>query len=122
MLTGLLLFGISYSVPATGGVILGTANGLHFGGEEDLRLLIPVAGPLTLLGSEADRSILNAILISDAVGQLTGLVMGIVGVVRYLGGAADEHGDARAARTMPVFNVSVEPLQSGAFVSLHATL
>jgi hypothetical protein len=122
MLTGWLLFGVSYSVPAIGGAIVGTADGLHFGGKEALRLLIPVAGPLTLLGPEAGRSVPHAILISDAVAQLTGIVMGVVGVVGYLGGAPDESGDARAARAMPVFNVSVVPLQGGALMSLHATL
>ena len=123
MLTGLLLFGISYSLPATAGVIIGTAEGLHFGGKETLRLLIPIAGPLTLLGRlESDLAILGAILVSDAVAQLTGLVMGIFGVVQYLGVAADEHGRAPAARSLPMFNVSIVPLPSGASVSLRATL
>jgi len=117
MVSGGVLFGVSYLAPP---LVAAAIAGLpHLGGsdQEEFRMFIPVAGPLTLLHSGGDYMWLNAILVLHTVLQSAGLAMAIIGIMRF----TDSGAEPSAHQTAPRLRLMAAPLPSGGQAALRLT-
>jgi hypothetical protein len=116
MITGLALFGVSYVVPAIIAAGFATQHSCHCG--EGLRMLIPIAGPLTFYESRrGDYMLLNTVVVIDTVLQSAGLLLSIIGIVRFIATAPPDSEQA-ALHATPTWSFDTAPLAGGAYASL----
>jgi hypothetical protein len=85
MAAGLTVFGISYLAPAILGISLANEHGC-IGCDVYYRLLIPVAGPLTFIKSahgHDETTLVNAGLLALSLVQTAGLILSVIGIMRF---------------------------------------
>jgi hypothetical protein len=122
MISGFVLFGVSYLVPAITGAYIGSLKDVSCECGDASRMLIPVAGPLTLLHHEERYIAFDALLITDAVLQTAGLVLSVFGIISYVRSGADDDEDATAPLPRPRLSVNVAPSRGGALATLRLQL
>jgi hypothetical protein len=115
MIAGIVLFGVSYVVPAIIGGMVGSLNEDTCDCMDAYRMFIPIAGPLTLLHNDRDYRGLNALLITDTVLQSAGLVMAIIGIMRFVASGQEPTAQLREPRLQLV----TAPTPSGGYAALR---
>lgn len=117
MIAGIALFGASYLAGAITGATLASMDNTDCNCDDAYRMLIPIAGPLTLLNQSHHhdaRPIINAFLITDTLLQSAGLVLTIFGIIRF---ANSGHDDDEVRLRPPPFMVGAAPLPGGGGVA-----
>jgi hypothetical protein len=85
MAAGLTVFGISYLVPAILGISVASEHGC-LDCDVYYRMLIPIAGPLTLIKSDhghGETTLVNAGLVAFSLVQTAGLILSVIGIMRF---------------------------------------
>ena len=121
MIAGIALFGATYIFPAMVGVVLASETRDTCDCRDGYRMLIPVAGPLTLLHSDGDYRALNGLLITDAVLQGAGLVLTIFGIMRYIASGHEED-EYSLEHPRPAWSFNAAPMPGGAYGALRLRL
>jgi hypothetical protein len=122
MIAGLVLFGVSYVFPAMVGIAIGSEKRDSCDCRDAYRMLIPVAGPLTLLHGDSDYRAFNGLLVTDAVVQGAGLLLSIFGIMRYVASAhAQDDYSLEHPRSPWSFNATPLP-GGGAYGALRVRL
>lgn len=116
MVAGIVLFGVSYLVPAMIGGVVGSLDDNICNCMNAYRMFIPIAGPLTLLHNDRDYRGLNLLLIMDTVLQSAGLVMTIFGITRYIASGQE---DPRAQLHEPRMQFVAAPTPGGGYAALR---
>lgn len=120
LITGLAVFAGGYLPPAIIGLGFGTQDRSECDCGDALRLLIPVAGPLTLLKPNKDLNFFfNTLLVFDSLIQTAGVVFTTFGILRYNESAQDEELDRPRK---PALSFGATPLPGGAYGSLRLRL
>jgi len=115
MIGGIVLFGVSYLVPAIIGGMVGSVDTDECDCMDAYRMFIPIVGPLTLLHKDIDYRGLNALLITDTVLQSAGLVMTIFGIMRFVASGQD----ATAQLREPGLHFVATPTPGGGYAALR---
>jgi hypothetical protein len=120
MIAGIALFAGGYLPPAIIGLGVGTQDRHECDCREALRLLIPVAGPLTLWKPNKDLNFFfNTLMVFDSLVQTAGVVLTVFGILRYNESArAEELGKLRK----PQLTFGATPIPGGAYGSLRLQL
>jgi hypothetical protein len=121
MIAGLVLFGVSYVFPAMVGIAVGSEKRDSCDCKDAYRMLIPVAGPLTLLHGDSDYRAFNGLLVTDAVLQGAGMVLTIFGIMRYIA-SAREADDYSLEHPRSPWSFDVAPAPGGAYGALRLRL
>jgi hypothetical protein len=119
MISGFVVFGVSYLVPAFIGAAVAGIDEEVCDCSDALRMFIPLAGPLTLIHSDDDYYYLNALLIFDAVVQGAGLALSIWGIIRYVESGREQE---FAKQPDSPLTFSLVPTPHGAYGSLRLQL
>ena len=122
LIGGLVMFGVTYIVPAVIGGVVGSIDEDHCDCQDAYRMFIPVAGPLTLLHDERRYNPLNALLITTTVLQSAGIVLTVFGIIRYAASAraADEYDEY--GRLTPHLSWMATPVPGGGYAALSLRL
>lgn len=120
MIGGIVLFGVSYLVPAVIGGGIGSLDRDDCDCHDAYRMFIPVAGPLTLLHNERKYNPLNAVLITSTVLQSAGIVLTVFGILRYAASAEAE--DEEYGRLTPNLSWMATPTPGGGYAALSLRL
>ena len=121
MIGGIVLFGVSYLVPAVIGGAVGSLERDDCDCHDAYRMFIPVVGPLTLLHNERKYNPLNAVLITSTVLQSAGVVLTVFGILRYAASAQAEE-DEEYGRLTPNLSWMATPIPGGGYAALNLRL
>lgn len=121
MIGGIVMFGVSYLVPAIIGGGVGSLKDDECDCNEAFRLMIPIAGPVTLLHRGSDYTAFNALMITDTILQTAGIVLTVFGIIRFAKSAPqDEYDDAKLRE--PRFDFAALPTPGGGVATLRLRL
>jgi hypothetical protein len=120
LIAGVALFAGGYVPPAIIGLGLGTQDRKECDCRDALRLLIPVAGPLTLWKPNKDLNFFfNSLMVLDSLVQTAGVVLTVFGIIKYNESAQNEElGRLREPR----LTYGITPLPGGAYGGLRLQL
>jgi len=121
MIGGIVLFGVSYLVPAIIGGGVGSLDRDQCDCHDAYRMFIPVVGPLTLLHDDREYNPLNALLITTTVLQSAGIILSVFGIMRYAASAREEE-EYDYGRLTPRLKLVAAPLPGGAYGALQLRL
>ena len=118
MIGGLTVFAVGYVAAgfASAMLLAGTQESCHCTGD-GLRLLIPIAGPLTVFQTTPDHTVINTLLVTDTVVQSVGLVLSVIGIARFIA-APTFGGGYGALPPRPRLTVETAPVPGGAYALL----
>ena len=121
MIGGIVMFGVSYLVPAIIGGAVGSLEDDECDCNEAFRLMIPIAGPVTLLHSGRDYTAFNALMIMDTVLQSAGIVLTVFGIIRFVNSGQESEYDEAKLRE-PRFDFAALPTPGGGIATLRLKL
>lgn len=121
LIAGAALFAGGYLPPAIIGLGIGTQDRSQCDCREALRLLIPIAGPLTLWKPNKDFNFFfNTLMVLDSLVQTTGVVLTVFGIMRY--NQSVREAELGKVRKHPALTFGATPLPGGAYGSLRLQL